>query len=109
MAVAYYGRDARNCGELVRRSLRVAARDQDACFGIGPVDLADVGARFAVRLRGDAAGVDDDHIGFRGLLDAVVPGGTQTLAYRLAIGTRGAAAEVLDVEGERHSSSVRGT
>ena len=67
------------------------------------VGAANVSAGFAVGFGGDAAGVDDDYIGFGGK----ALGGTgiaKKSGYGFAVGAGGAAAEVFDVEGGRHRS-----
>jgi hypothetical protein len=61
VAVANDGGDAIERGEFPGCALCVTAGDNDARLGIRPVRAADVCARLAVGLRGDAAGVDDDH------------------------------------------------
>src|SRR4051812_34110807 len=66
VAVTDDGGDSGNRGEFLGSALRVAARSDNAGFGILPVRAADVGTRFAISFGGDAAGVDDDHIGFGG-------------------------------------------
>ena len=64
MAVADDGGDAGDGGQFFRSALGVAAGCDDAGCGVKAVGAADVGAGFAVGFGGDAAGVDDDHIGF---------------------------------------------
>ena len=66
---------------------------------------ADEGAGRAVGLGGHAAGVDHHHIGFGGLAFGQARS-AQTIGDRFAIGARGAAAEVFDVEGDGHESSL---
>jgi hypothetical protein len=54
-------------------------------------------ARGAIGLRSHAAGVHDDHIGFRSLT-LTAPGGAQLRGDCLAIGPRCTASEVLNVK-----------
>ena len=105
MAVADDGGDAGEIGELFRSALCVATGGDDARFGVEAMRAADVGAGFAVGFGGDAAGVDYDHIGSVGLMLRGV-GGTQKRGDCFAVGAGGAAAEVFDVEGVRHGSSL---
>ena len=105
VAVADDGGDTWDVGEFFRSALSVAAGGDDAGFGVEAVGAANVGAGFAVGLGGDAAGVDDDHIGFVRL--AVFHSGVaEESSDGFAVGAGGATAEVFDVEGGRHGSSL---
>ena len=63
VAVADDGGDTGDAGEFFRSALGIAAGDDDARVRVEAMRAADVGAGFAVGFGGDAAGVDDDHIG----------------------------------------------
>ena len=67
VAVADDGGDARDGGEFFWGALGVATGGDDAGCGVEAMRAADVSAGFAVGFGSDAAGVDDDHIGFGGL------------------------------------------
>ncbi len=101
MAVADDGSHAGEVGQFLRSALGIAASGDDAGLGVEAMRAADVGAGFAVGFGGDAAGVDDDHIG-DGLRAFGRSGSAQESGDRFAVGAGGAAAEVFDVEGGRH-------
>jgi hypothetical protein len=105
VAVADYGGDSGECGNLVGSALGIAARGDDAGLGVLPVGASDVSAGFAISFGSDAAGVDDDHIGFGGKACGS-SGGAQESGYCLTVGARGATTEVLDVEGSGHKVSL---
>jgi hypothetical protein len=67
------------------------------------VSATDKRARRPVGFGGHAAGIHNDHIGFRGWPDRM-PGGKQPVADCFAIGTGGTASKVLDVKGRSHTS-----
>ena len=105
MAVSDDGDDSRERGEFFRGALGVAARSDNAGFGIVAMSAAYPCACFAISFGGDAAGVDDDDVGFGGR----VFGGSgiaKDSGYGFSIGTGGAAAEVLDVERRCHRVSL---
>ena len=108
VAVADDGGDTGKRGQFLRRALCVAAGGHDARIRIEPVGAADEGAGRAVSLGRDAAGVDHHHIGEGGLALAEA-GSAQAIGNCLAIGAGSTAAEVLDVEGSRHSFSLKAT
>jgi len=97
VAIADNGGDAGECGEFLWSALGIAAGDDDAGFRIDAVGSADEGARGAIGLGGDGAGVYDDHV-CAGRLLRGVPGGIQMAANGLAIGARGATAEIFNVK-----------
>ncbi len=66
MAVADDGENAGESSNFIRRALRIAACDNDACLRIGALDAANVGAGIAIGFRGDGAGVHHNHVGRRG-------------------------------------------
>jgi hypothetical protein len=104
VAVAHDGCDAGQGGQLGRSALGVAASDDDAGLGIAAVCAADKGACGAVGFGGYAAGVDDDDLGIGGVLQRVAAG-AQMSGDGFAIGTRGSAAEVMNVK-IRHKLSL---
>ncbi len=85
--------------------MSVAAGGDDAGFGVEAMGAADVCAGFAVGFGGDAAGVDDDHIGLVGLV-VVHTGIAEESGDGFAVGAGGATAEVFDVEGGWHRVSL---
>ena len=90
--------DAGECGDFFRGALGVTAGDDDARGGFGGVDFADGVAGLGIGGCGDGAGVQHDHIGSCGF------GWYAALFAELAfdggaVGLRGAAAELLNVEG----------
>ena len=98
VAVADHGGDAGQGGDFLRRSLGIAAGDDDAGLGIGSTDAADVGAGVAVGLGGDGAGVHHDHIGV-----PQVGGGERVQAVEaggdgVSVGLAGAASEIFHME-----------
>ena len=97
MAVADDGVDSGQSGDFLRRALGVAAGDQDACGWIFPMDSAQKGAGSAVRLRGHAAGVGNDHIGPVWTGSRAQAALAQLGAYDFAVGPAGPASEVLNV------------
>ena len=105
MAVADNGGDAWNVGEFFRSALGVATGGDDARFGVEAMGAADVGAGFAVGFGGDAAGVDDDHIGLVGLV-VVRSGIAEESGDGFTVGAGGATAKVFDVEGGWHGFSL---
>lgn len=105
VAVADYGRDAGKCCEFVGGALSITACCDDPSLGVASVDVADVGAGFAVGFGGYGAGVDDDHIGFGGHALSG-PGTTQKSSNRFSVCAGGAAAEVLNMEGRGHGVSL---
>lgn len=98
VAVANHCGNAFKFGNFFGRALCIAAGDDDPCRGIQTVHASNIGAGLAVGLGGHAAGVYDHHVSFRMVLHAMLPGGAQPFAHRLAIGASGAATEVLDVK-----------
>ena len=86
-------------------ALSVATGCDDAGCGIVAVGAADICASFAIGFGGDAAGVDDDHVGF-GCMAFGGSGVAKKSGYRFSVGTGGAATEVFDVEGGRHRVSL---
>lgn len=105
VTVADDGDDAGNGSEFFRGALGIAASGDDSRRGVETMGTADVSTGFAVGFGSDAAGVDDDHVGFRWLNLGGVRG-TQQRGDGFAVGTGGAAAEIFDVEGGRHGSSL---
>ena len=89
--------NTRQCGQVKRSPLGVAASDQDASGGVFAVDAAQKGTGRPVSLRGDTAGVGDDHIGSaRAGCRAHAPL-AQAGADHLAIRATGATAKVFYV------------
>ena len=97
MAVADHRVNAGQCGDLLRRPLRVTSGDQDARGGILPVRAAQEGAGCAVRLRSHTAGVGDDHIGLVGAQSWGEAAMAQFSTYDFAVRPAGATSEVLNV------------
>jgi hypothetical protein len=105
VAVADDGGYSGKRGEFFGNSLCVATCGNDAGLRVLAMSAADVGAGFAVGFGSDAAGVDDDHIGFGG--QALSRSGTvKQRGYGLSIGASSATAEVLNVEGNGHRFSL---
>ena len=101
MGIAHDPGDAGESGKLLRGTLGVAARYDEADGGVGGVKLANGFAGLRIRGGRDGAGVEDDEVSRsrRG-------GGGATAVKQLAldggaIGLRGAATELFDEEG-RH-------
>jgi hypothetical protein len=91
VAVAHYGRYPGYRGQLTGRALRIAACDNDLCGRTSPMSSANVGARCAVGFGGHAAGIHDNHIASELILLAEC---MESLADRIAVGTRRSATEV---------------
>ncbi len=97
MAVADDGVDSGQSGNLLRRPLGVTAGNQDACGRIFPMHFAQEGAGSAIRLRGHAASVSNDHIGPGWTGSRVQAALAQFGADHFAVGPAGPAPEVLNV------------
>lgn len=97
VAVAENGGDAGERGQFLRGALGVAAGDDDAGQGVAAMGAADEGARGAVGLGGDAAGVDKNELGAVGDLKRMARG-AEARGNGFAIGSGGAATEVLNVK-----------
>jgi hypothetical protein len=97
MAIADDRVHAGQRGDLLRRALRVATSDQDACGWVLPMDSAQKGASGAIRLRGHAASVDDDNIGPSGTGSRAQAAVAQLGAYDFAVRPAGPTSEVLNV------------
>lgn len=97
VAVADHGRNTWQTGQLFRRTLRVAASDENACLRILAVRAANVGAGGAIGFGRHTTGIYDDYFGCGGI-PFVEPGEAQAGAYRFAVGTGSAAPEIFDVE-----------
>ena len=105
VAVAYHRGYPIHAGEFLRRPLRIAAGHHDARVRVQAVRAADIGARGAISLGRNTAGIYDDHAG-RGGLAFGKSSGAQAFAYCLAVRAGRPAAEVLNMEGRSHSSSL---
>ncbi len=103
VAVAEDGGDAGEGGKLVGRTLGVAAGDDDARIGVAAMGAANVGARGAVCLCSDGAGVDEDEIGTGGQRIGLAGCGERG-ADGLCVGAGGAATEVFNME--RHRAAL---
>lgn len=68
VAVPDDGDDAGDRGEFFGSALGVTAGSDDASRRVETAGAADIGAGLAIGFGGDAAGIDDDHVGFGGLL-----------------------------------------
>ena len=99
--------DAGESGEFLGGALGVTAGDDDAGGGIVGVKFADGVAGLSVCRGGDGACVDDDDVGGGGvncrreaaIAELALDGG--------AVGLRGAAAELFDVEGGHILSNAK--
>ena len=67
VAVADDGGDAGEDCQFFSGALGIAASGDDTGCGVEAISAADVGAGFAIGLGGNAACVDNDHIGLGGL------------------------------------------
>ena len=105
MAVTDDGGDAGKAGQFLRSALGVAAGGDNAGSGIEAVGAANIGAGLAVGFGGDAAGVDDHHIG---VLRLAFWGARSSKEGRdrFAVSAGRAAAKVFDVVGRRHRVSL---
>jgi hypothetical protein len=95
MAIADNGGHACHIRKFLRSALRVAAGDDDFGSRIFAMRTADKRASRAICLRRYAAGIDDDHVGCKGL---AIGKGPQMACNGLAVGTRRTATEVLNVK-----------
>ena len=89
-------------------ALGIASGDDDADGGIGGVELADGVAGLGVGGSRDRAGVDDDDVGGAGRGDRGAATVKQLALEGSAIGLRGAATELFDVE-SRYLEAPHGT
>ncbi len=105
VAVANHGGDTGQGREFFWCALGVATGRDDARLRIEAVGSTDERAGFSICFAGDAAGVDHNHICV-GVLAFAHSRGTQQARDRFAVGARGATAEVFDMEGRRHISSL---
>ena len=99
MRVADDEGDAGQGRDFFGSALRVAAGDNDAHGGIGSMDFADGVTGLRIGSGGDRAGIEHDDV-----RDVRLRCGNATLIAQLAfdgraVGLRGAAAELFDVEG----------
>jgi hypothetical protein len=98
MGIADYPFDAGHVGQLFRRPLRVAARNQDTGSGVFAMHAAHGLAHIAIGGRGDSASVEHHQVGLIALRNGDE---TFTQKQRLesgAISLCGAASEILDEE-----------
>jgi len=97
VAVAYHRGDSGEPGNFLGRALCIAAGDDNARLRIDAVGPPNECTCRPICLGRYAARVDDDHIGFRGLLLAVA-GGAQPAADRFAIRAGGPATEMFHMK-----------
>ena len=71
--IAHYPGDAFEGSNLLRRALRVTARNQNAALGIPSMDAADELADFCVRRGSDGAGVQDRDLALLEARDLLKP------------------------------------
>jgi hypothetical protein len=101
VAVADHGRYSIESGDFLRSALRVTACHNYLCGGVESHGLAHESAGVAISFGGNAAGVDDHHIGIvEGRLGK--PRREQARADSLAIGASRSASEVLYVKARHH-------
>lgn len=98
VGIAHDEGNSRESGELFGRALGVAAGDDDARGRIGGVKFADGVARLGIGGSGDGASVQDDDIGRVSLGSDLAALFAQLAFDGGAIGLRGAAAKLFDVE-----------
>jgi hypothetical protein len=91
-------RHAGNGSDLLRNTLCVTTGDHDLTGGILTMNAADGSARILVSRGGHSAGVKDDDVCLGRRARAVEPAVAKLALDRSAVGLRGPAAKVFDVE-----------
>lgn len=99
MGVAYDVSDAGESGEFFGRTLGVAAGDDDFCSGILSVEFADGVAGLGVGGGRDGTSIEHDDFGGMGVWAGRVAEVNELAFEGGAVGLRGPAPELLNVEG----------
>lgn len=99
MGVADNERDAGKCGKLFRSALSITAGDENFRRGILRVDFANGVTGLSIGGGSNSASVDDDEFGVPGRGRGRAAAVEELTLDGGAVGLRGAAAKLLDVEG----------